>query len=142
MKRHKALSFLTDEHHHALVLCLRLKKATTDDVSQAVAMLDKVWQTQILPHFRFEEDVLLPEIAQASSIQHPEIIRTCTDHVALRALVRRIGQAPSDEKLKLFVEFADRLEEHIRYEERTLFCLVESLLGEEELLRVKSERKL
>ena len=136
MKRHKALHPLTEEHHHGLVLCQRLRRTAPVSPDEAEAMLKSAWARELEDHFRLEDDVLLPEMALATSEKHPDIIRTCTDHVALRLLLRRIARALGSEKAELLVAFADRLEEHIRYEERGLFCEAESALGEEGLSRL------
>ncbi len=136
MKRHPTLHPLSEEHHHGLVLCLRLRKLAIDDPAAAETMLQEAWKSELQDHFRLEDDILLPEMALASTVNHPDIVRTCTDHVMLRLLIRRIARAPLNEKAPLLVAFADCLEEHIRFEERILFCTAESLLGEEGLSRL------
>lgn len=133
MKRHKALHPLTEEHHHGLVLCQRLRQTAPINPDEAEAMLKSAWARELEDHFRLEDDVLLPEMARVTSETHPEIIRVCTDHVALRLLLRQIARASGSEKGAFLVAFADRLEEHIRYEERVVFCEAENVLGEEGL---------
>lgn len=137
MKRHKLLKPLTDDHHHALVLSVRLRKTAKNDPLTAEAMFREKWNSELQPHFRMEDDILLPEIALASSEAKQEIVQTCTDHIALRSLARQIERASPAEKSSLLLQFAKRLEEHVRFEERTLFPLAESLLKEDGLLRLK-----
>ena len=81
-----------------------------------------------------EETALLSALQSAGEIEMvcAMVKRTLADHDALRALSRRIG----DNDFASLIPFGDLLDAHVRFEERDLFNLAESLLTPEALLRV------
>jgi hypothetical protein len=64
MRPHQALVRLSREHHHGLVMALRIEKELDDAGSNAVNRLysDLIayWAAGLLPHFRGENECLLP----------------------------------------------------------------------------------
>ncbi|MGH2928070.1 MAG: hemerythrin domain-containing protein, partial [Solirubrobacteraceae bacterium] len=62
MKRHPAIAALSRDHHHALVVAQRLRRATDDDGSDARARETflEYWRADGAQHFREEEEILLP----------------------------------------------------------------------------------
>ena len=58
-------------------------------LDDAVTLFLEAWRTEIQPHFRAEEEVLLPEFARIVPPDDPLIVRTLTEHVALRRAVRQ-----------------------------------------------------
>ena len=80
---------------------------------------------ELEPHFRAEEEHLLPQLAAAGAQALAE--RARKDHARLRELVRG---APS---VAAATEFAERLHGHVRFEERELFPRAELVLSEAEL---------
>src|SRR5512138_2591380 len=57
-----------------------------------------LWDEEVLPHCRAEEEVLLPELAGRLSECDAVIVFTLSDHVALRRLVRELRQAEGDQR--------------------------------------------
>lgn len=118
MKRIPELRDLSDDHHLALVLAIRCRRANRPDSawtpSQLWAMVRDAMQSHLEPHFRIEETILLPallELGEESLVQRIE-----DDHAALREL----GAAPTPDRVRV-VRFGELLESHIRYEERHVF---------------------
>lgn len=105
MKRDARLQGLSSDHHRALVLARALRSGTAPALDALRAELE--------PHFRIEEDVLLPALEAAGERALAE--RTRDDHTFLRS-------APAGEAL------AERLEAHVRFEERELFPRCEAVL--------------
>ncbi|MBI3910875.1 MAG: hemerythrin domain-containing protein [Armatimonadetes bacterium] len=138
MKRSAELRGLSEEHHHGLVAARRLRLAAEGKapLAEAIAWFLDAWRGQIQPHFRAEEEVLLPEFARARAPDDPLIVRTLTEHVGLRRAVRDLTQALEDtpqsdlgERQRLLAgEIGRALEAHIRFEERILFPAIESAL--------------
>lgn len=137
MKRHLALRDLSRDHHHALVVAQRLKRAEGSTAPTAQAAFLDYWQAEGRRHFRLEEETLLPACAGLIDADHPLIARVLTDHVRIRHLADRLS-ADEHTQLELEHELGRLLERHIRLEERELFALIESTLPEPELQRLVS----
>ncbi len=116
VKRDPRLQGLSSEHHQALVL------ARTLETGRAVPDLAARFAAELEPHFRIEEEMLLPALAAAG--EETLVRRTLDDHAALRALVADPASG---------VAFGRRLREHVRFEERELFPACEAHLGDEVL---------
>ena len=122
MKRDPRLAELSRDHHHALVLARdTLAKAgswTTEDG----AALGLRFDDELEPHFRIEEELLLPALTRASA--HELVARVAGDHAFLREAM--IGARRGDGLAA--VAFSERLTEHVRFEERELFPACEERL--------------
>jgi hemerythrin-like domain-containing protein len=113
MRRCDALRALSNEHHHGLVLTVRVKRAF------GTAEAERVWQevrelfvTELEPHFQAEEVWLLPALEQAGETEL--VRRTHAEHAELRRMIRE-GGMPN------MAAFGELLSQHIRFEERELF---------------------
>lgn len=127
MKRHPSLRPLSDDHHRALVLARRLRRASsgpelTDSLSREVR---HEFEAELEPHFRIEERWLLPALEAGGAAALAE--QMAQDHARLRALVRDTWTRGTAEQLGTL------LEKHVRFEERVLFPRAEELLSEAEL---------
>lgn len=127
MKRHPALIPLSRDHHHALVLAQRLRRAGEQDAAEAADAFLEHWTEEERLHFRLEEEVLLPAYAAYGDPDHPAIVRTLLDHVRIRRDVERLAGGVD---VQLLHEIGDRLADHVRLEENELFPLVEQTLPE------------
>jgi iron-sulfur cluster repair protein YtfE (RIC family) len=134
MKRSTELAVLSREHHIALELALRLRRATTDQAHRLAADAIAFWHRESVEHFRLEEEVLLPSLACHAGNDDPDIERTLSDHAQLRVRFGRLeGGAVDTDALQALGE---ALADHVRFEERVLFPRVEAMLGPDELARV------
>ncbi len=139
MKRSKPLMQLSREHHAALVLAKRaqrLAKGRPEDAQTFMSQLAAVFASELEPHFQVEETALLPALQDADEIGivRDMIKRTLADHAALRELSRRIA----DDDFASLAPFGDVLDAHVRFEERELFNLAESVLTPEALVGVEA----
>jgi hemerythrin-like domain-containing protein len=117
MKRIAALRRLSKDHHIALVLVLRSRRAS--DLTAAWRQLQRRFVDELEPHFALEESGILPALEAAGEARLAA--RTLEEHQAMRALVASGG--PTD-----LAAFADRLEAHIRFEESELFETAQQVL--------------
>lgn len=134
MKRHPALHKLSHDHHHGLVMALRLKKGgpaspndnwPTEREKQVESLLAFA-KNDLFRHFTIEEEQLLG-LASNPALD----ARLTQDHADLRELLSRIEMASNaDELLK---EFGQKLEAHIRFEEREFFPHLQDVLGDDRL---------
>jgi hemerythrin-like domain-containing protein len=129
MKRHRALQPLSRDHHVALSVALRLRRAAEDDVSAAREAFLAFWRDHGAAHFRVEEDVLLPAFADHGDPDEACVVRMLVDHVRIRAAARRLDdeREPSLESLH---DLGAALERHVRLEEREVFPLIEAAMPE------------
>lgn len=83
------------------------------------------FRDELEPHFQIEERWLLPGLEAAGA--RDLVTQTREDHAFLRATV----QAAQSGDREAMIAFAERLQEHVRFEERTLFPACETQLPEE-----------
>ena len=134
MKRHEALAALSRDHHHALVVAQRLKRANETAAAEAREAFLEYWRADGQRHFREEEDILLPAYAGFGDPEAPVLARVLVDHVRIRRLAHEVASArPSLDTLHILGE---QLSAHVRREERELFPLIEQVLPEHELTRL------
>jgi Hemerythrin HHE cation binding domain len=132
VKRSDALAALSRDHHQGLVVAQRLQRATPETAAEARDAFLRFWGDEGQKHFRIEEDVLLPGIAHRIAPTHEAVVRVLTDHVDLRRRAADVAANP-DAAVAGLGELGERLNAHIRHEERTLFPLIEQALPDGEL---------
>jgi hemerythrin-like domain-containing protein len=129
MKRDESLRPLSREHHRALVTARALQesKSSVDLANRFLTF----WREDGRRHFRIEEEVLLPTWALHASVDRNGVAKMLEDHLDIRrsALNVEARGLSADEARQL----GQRLEAHVRFEERELFPLVEAALDGEAL---------
>jgi len=135
MKRDPRLHGLSSDHHHALVLAMRARKAAEEGEAPA-PVWDEIrgrFERELAPHFRVEEEILLPAlrgvVEQPGGAEMAD--RIAADHAELRALI----DAATD-----LARFGTVLHDHVRYEERTVFEFAEEHVPSEVLDRIGEAR--
>jgi mannose-6-phosphate isomerase-like protein (cupin superfamily) len=125
MKRHPALIALSHDHHHALVEARRLRHAAASDEDPAAAAsaFRRFYAGVTVLHFREEEERLFPLVVDAEA--RPLLVRALLDHQRLHALSAALDDQ-GDLRTSMR-ELGQRLEAHVRLEERELFPLIERL---------------
>ena len=135
MKRSEALTPLSHQHHQGLFVALQLKRATPETAIDARTAFLDFFERDGASHFRAEEEVLLPAYARHSAFDQPAIVRVLTEHVDLRRRGQDLEASEHPDPADLR-ELGERLESHIRHEERVLFPMIEQALPAEELKRL------
>lgn len=138
MQRHSALHILSHEHHHALVLCRQIRKMIEngDNLENIRELILTDWEDELMDHFGDEEQVLEPY--WTSKVFNKEILENIhRDHHTLRLTIYLIKNGSKDQDL--FLEFSDRLTEHIRFEENTWYPEIETSLSDDELAEIGEE---
>jgi Hemerythrin HHE cation binding domain len=137
MKRAEALQPLSHQHHRGLYAALKLKRADPAGAREARDLFTQFWEREGREHFRAEEETLLPAFARYAEHDHPAVVRVLVEHVDLRRRAGEVAAAdePDPEVLR---ELGERLERHIRHEERILFPLIEQAVPPAELERLIS----
>jgi len=122
MKRDVRLRGLSSEHHQALVLARSVEGLCEAWSPGARADLSSRFAGELEPHFQVEERLLLPALRDAGQAALAE--RTARDHEFLRA---KASEAIAGDD-KAARAFAERLRQHVRFEEQELFPACEALL--------------
>ena len=127
MKRSEALAVLSRDHHQALAVALPLRRATAASLDDALAGFHDYFDGRGERHFDAEEEVLLPvlrEVPDGGEMAD----RIVAEHEQLRALAANAASSPD-----AAVALGDALHDHVRFEEREVFPLIERNLGDDEL---------
>ncbi|HTS06000.1 MAG TPA: hemerythrin domain-containing protein [Candidatus Eisenbacteria bacterium] len=139
MLRDKNLVPLSRQHQHALALCVRIERASPIEESKLLQWQTEMaqqFEAEIKIHFSAEEQTLFPaarRFVELSSL----VDELLGEHASLRACFTKAeaGQMRSDE----ITDFARKLSEHVRKEERQLFERLQQLLPAEEMDRMGGE---
>ncbi len=115
MKIPKELISLTREHHQSLCMANKaINTSKSNDAKSIAALCEELcnsFETQLLAHFTFEEDVLLPLLYE----HYPhECERIKKEHKKLIILANNLNA-------DTLLEFGELLKTHTRFEDRELF---------------------
>jgi hypothetical protein len=124
MKRDTALTSLSHDHHLALFVGQKLRRATAESCAEAREAALVYWRGHGRIHFRLEEEVLLPAYAGYGDPHHPLVARALCEHASIRHQVDVIARNPAC-KLADLRQLGTQLTDHVRLEERRLFPLIE-----------------
>lgn len=129
MLRDRALQPLSRQHQHALALCVRITRASDEELTALREEALRLFDHEIRFHFEAEERVIFPAAERFAELrQLVDDLRR--DHVGLRAALNP-AMTPTDMR-----HFAAQLSTHVRREERELFEGMQERLGVEELARL------
>lgn len=136
IKRSPQLAPLSREHHEGLLAVWKIRQGISKkiDVSRIIAFVHWFWQQHLQPHFEKEETALPPVLSHS----HPLIQQMFDEHGEIKKLIDSISQHGDLKKLEAL---AQRLNDHIRFEERQLFGEVEKAATPELLLRLSEQLK-
>ncbi|MFT3682569.1 MAG: hemerythrin domain-containing protein [Ferruginibacter sp.] len=131
MKRNLHLRPLSRQHHNGLLAVLLLRKGIKKNAAGSVMndFIESLFKEDLEEHFLMEEKYLLPPMLQHPVLK-PFAEKILEDHRQLHMLSKKANQSGSPGDITVF---ADHLEQHIRFEERTAFPAAEKYLKEEEL---------
>ena len=136
MKRSPELTPLSHDHHQALFVAQRLKRA--EEVEEGRECFLGFWRSHGSRHFAIEEEILLPGWVEADeAADRAPAARLAAEHLAIRIRARRIARGGI--ALQELHELGDLLERHVRFEERELFPLIESRLDDDAIARLGAE---
>lgn len=126
MKRHPSLQPLSREHHQGLLLCWKIRTGLNLGVEAARIKKYCSWfyQNYLIPHFTAEEEHIFPILGN----DHEMVKRALAEH---RRLHRLFTEENDHHRTINLIE--EELEKHIRFEERTLFEHIQSIVGEDTL---------
>lgn len=126
IKRHIGLQPLSREHHHGLLLCWKIRTGLKKGIEEERIKKYVNWFFfhHLLPHFEAEEKYVFTLL----DAEDARIKKALAQH---RRLKRLFGS--KKELNKNLHRIEETLEEHIRFEERTLFNAIQSVASIEQL---------
>ena len=141
MKRAKELETLSWEHHDGLVIAARIKNDLKKESEPAhlIPYVTDIYTNYLRHHFKQEEESFLTPL-KAFSEAEVLIKRMLDEHTKFAEIFARIE--PFDSDVYTHVRrFGELLHDHIRFEERQLFPLIEKLLSDEQLKKIETYLK-
>lgn len=135
IKRHKALVQLSRDHHFGLLLVWKIRHGLKNSVETARISnyILFFFEEDLKEHFQEEERNLFTKL----STDNPFYQQAMEEHGKIYKLIEEIKSGTNTKSL--VEEFANTLEKHIRFEERTLFNYLQATLSAEELNNLYSE---
>ncbi|HQW83091.1 MAG TPA: hemerythrin domain-containing protein [Ferruginibacter sp.] len=133
IKRSPALIQFSREHHYGLLLVWKIRQGLKKDISpdRINAYTLFFFEKELTEHFKEEEKDLFVKLPVEDKLR----IRAFEEHAHIYSLVSQLRENTTNSNL--LKEFADALDDHIRFEERILFNHIQKLLPEAELKRLE-----
>lgn len=135
MKRSKALAPLSREHHVALEVALRLRRADESDAAAVRAAFLDFFASEGEAHFSVEEGVLLPAVVGVIPTADPDVARMLQEHAEIRRRAAELTR-DADASVATLLALGDLLDGHVRHEERVLFPRIEAALSDADLAQL------
>lgn len=120
VKRHKTLQPFSRDHHYGLLVCWKIRQGLKKGIElyRIKSYTDWFWNRHLEEHFRIEEDFLFPILGN----EHEMVKRALAEHRRIKRLF-----LDEDNIYKTLSLLEEELEKHIRFEERELFNMIQSL---------------
>lgn len=134
MKRTEELIGLSRDHHHALLLCWKLRKGMQEQVAheRIKSYITWFWFSHLEQHFRMEEAFVFVILDEADLLR----IQAIEEHRILERLFKS-----EESGAAYFSELEQTLEKHIRFEERILFQKIQEVATPNQLEKIKEAHK-
>jgi hemerythrin-like domain-containing protein len=134
LKRSEELQPLSRQHHNGLLFCLLLQKGISReaDVEVMKDFVQHFWYKDLLHHFELEERYLDP-LKNQYSVLEPDLIRMMNEHYEVKNIINEISLNPTYRSID---ELRKQLDDHIRFEERHLFPLIEQTITYDQRERI------
>ncbi|MBS1527131.1 MAG: hemerythrin domain-containing protein [Bacteroidetes bacterium] len=130
IKRSETIIALSRDHHTSLLFCWKIKEGLKKNVplDNILQYINFFWTQHLKEHFKEEEALLFSRLDDAMAR------RGKSEHLMLERYINRLKHNTND--ARGYLEFADLLIKHIRFEERELFPHLEAVLPEATLKQV------
>lgn len=134
IKRNPAIVQFSREHHYGLLLVWKIRQGLRLAVApeRIGRYVTFAFGIELEPHFQAEENLLLNRLPGDNDLK----IQTEEEHRLLREQAGRLRETPDD--AHLLETFAQTLENHIRFEERTLFNYLQEQFSSEILSAIEA----
>lgn len=129
MQRHPSIVPLSRVHHFGLLCAWKIRQGLQKNVApeRIGKYLQYFFEQHLLPHFKEEEEWIY------TAWKHPLSTQAMEEHEQLTMLANQIIPNASEE---LLLKFADALQLHIRFEERTVFPELENTFTSSQMEKI------
>ncbi|HEU4554928.1 MAG TPA: hemerythrin domain-containing protein [Chitinophaga sp.] len=129
IKRSKAFVHFSKDHHFGLLLVWKIREDLSKGVSgkSINGYVQDFFSSHLEQHFAEEEKFIFSKLPKDDLLR----VQAEEEHRNIRSLVKAIPQQVAGSEL--LASFADLLEAHIRFEERTLFNHLQAGMTPEDL---------
>ena len=133
IKRAEEMQGVSRDHHHALLLAWKINKGIDKniDVQRITDYLHWFRDEHLLPHFEIEENLMFPVLGSTNE----KVKRALQDHYFLSQ------QSLTANNYQELAVFAEKLKEHIRFEERDLFQDIQAVATSGQLKQIAKHHK-
>ena len=130
IKRHESIKWLSKEHHFGLLNSWKINKGINRGISINIIKNYVIffWENNLQQHFKEEEELLF------NVIDDDKINSAIEQHTSIREKINTLYNGHADSLL--LQQFAQELNDHIRYEERILFPFLEKALPLNQLQQI------
>ena len=132
IKRNENIIPISREQHATLLFCWKLRKGVKAEIEpeRMVKYINWFWTHHMEHHFQTEERLLFLDF-------NDEMVKKgLEEHQQILAKINEINVRTEEKSYPLFLELADLVDDHTRYEERQLFPHLEKKFSEEELNKI------
>jgi hemerythrin-like domain-containing protein len=125
VKRSSQLVPLSHDHHQALLFIWKIRQGLKNNTAVSIVSdyIKWFWKNHLVDHFNQEENILLPHLPKSDKLS----IQLIAEHALIRSIVSKEFNKNS------ISEFADILDNHVRFEEREFFPHLEKTVSADQL---------
>ena len=130
--RNEQIKKLSREHHSSLLFCWKIRQGLKNNLQpqRICEYVQYYWQQNLQPHFREEEKILF------APIKDRQVQSAINEHRQIRRQIEGLANLKKNDMQKSLARIADMVDDHVRYEERTLFPHLEKKLIKEQLKNI------
>lgn len=132
LKRNENLVKLSKDHHAGLLFCWKMRQGIKYHIEtdRMIKYVKYFWDQHLAVHFKEEEEFLF------TILKDKEVQKALDDHQKIKIFVDKISVPGMESEEDVFLELADTVDDHIRYEERVLFPHLQEKLSNEQLEKI------
>ncbi|MEO6720587.1 MAG: hemerythrin domain-containing protein [Ferruginibacter sp.] len=129
IKRHPALVSFSRDHHFGLLLVWKIRQGLSKAVNaeRIANYVLYAFENDLRQHFSEEENLMFNKLPAGDPLRK----QAENEHTGIYSLVEKLRSDKTNEQL--LTQFAQNLQDHIRFEERILFTYMQEKLGAADL---------
>ncbi|MCB0700658.1 MAG: hemerythrin domain-containing protein [Chitinophagaceae bacterium] len=131
IKRSEQIKPLSIEHHTGLLFCWKIRTGIRNNIEleRIKRYVNHFMKYHLSPHFLEEEKVLF------NRLKHELCDKAIDEHLEIKKMIANINEVENN-SYDVYNKLADTIDDHIRFEERILFPLLESNLKQDVLVEI------